>query len=212
MDEVFIETNLSEWQRRAVAERCGLVIRALNLLRKYKSQFKSITELANSVAEIVGEIEFAAGKVVCIDPSTLLRKSGRYRLLLDAFLYNGGGGGNREDYFSQDPIANHVIDSLRAEILVLKLELRDKILEVEKVTRESCSAEGVAAGGADVNVVVAPMARVVKVLLDLTLASEVFRFDSARQELLHIGRSRRVAVSASELAPYLNYVSSRASE
>ncbi|MBB2496465.1 hypothetical protein [Aquipseudomonas ullengensis] len=205
--------NFSSWQQHRVLERRALVIDALDFLRKHKAKFDSITELANSVAEIVAEKECRVEDKSQLNPSTLLRRTGGYRLLLDAFIYSDlQYKGQQDKYNSSDPVANHLIMALKAENLNLKDKLCRKDSELKALSQKSSLYERANCNAVDASIIIAPMARVVRLLLDAALATNSFRFDSSNHELLYVGRARRVAVSTADLSPYLNYLRTRPPE
>lgn len=203
-------SNFLSWQSDKVHRRRGYVMDAIVRFRKYKSKFSSISDMAAVIAEEVTakELDLKLGKG--IDSSTLLRRAGPYRTLLDAFFmeinyssYSSGGG-----YSSTDPVANRIILANKVEIseLTHKLELlgvelqrlRSKLVVYESQSKQITNQSSDSA--------IDSMAGVVKLLFDLLLQTDYFTFDSELSSVVMVGRSRRVVVSSNELAPYLNYV------
>lgn len=154
------------------------------------------------------ELDLRLGKG--INSSTLLRRAGPYRTLLDAFFmeinydnYSNGG-----EYSSTDPVANRIVLANKVEIseLTHRLELLGAELQRLRSKLVVYESQGKQITNQSSDAAIDSMAGVVKVLFGLLLQTDYFTFDPELSSIVMVGRSRRVVVSSSELAPYLNYM------
>lgn len=203
-------SNFSGWQSENILRRRGHVLDVIERLRKYKSKFSSITELAKFIADEVSSAESKSGFANKIDSSTLLRRSGPYRALLDSFFidislsaYCAGDG-----YISTDAVANRILLSKSLEISSVSKSLS---VALDEIVRLKCTIGSLKNNKLDsdfisTDVLVHSMARVAEILFEILLSTDYFEFDSGAGNIILVGRSRKIVVSSTDLAPYLNYV------
>lgn len=197
-------SNFAKWQHAKVSSRMELLRSVLVSAEKYKTKFDSITSLAKMVAERIMELEGYDGNEVCkpLSYTTLLRKNGPYRSLLESYLLKVGVTLVDSSKYLDDPVFQRILDSKDTELDNLKIKHR-RLQDTIKAKTERSLAEFSPLGiSSDERQALGEAAQHI---FNLLLSTGVYKFDQASGEVLYVARVRRVALSRDKIATFLNW-------
>ena len=138
---------------------------------------------------------------------TLLRKKGKYRSLLDAYMIDRDGVEVHAS-LNADPAGARVLESYK-----LKLKQSEMLVERQKkkiAKLESTRISSKFPGDHSLHAVfdssqVDAMGRVTSIFFEMLLSTDYFKFDEATGDILAVTRARKVIIPASDIAVYLNW-------
>jgi hypothetical protein len=207
----FKKSNFSIWQVDKVDSRKKEIVSILKDLKIYKSSIVGVTDLSKSIIEKLEEVEASQRGSETpahrLNPSTLLRRKGPYRILLDNFLLERDGVGS---YFmpASDAVGERVLSSYRTKLQVsagLVARLQNRIESLEKYTNAHIAPHGTQELKLFERSQVDAMGKVATIFFQLLLSTDYCKYDEVTGDVLAISRARKVLVPASELSVYLNW-------
>lgn len=206
-----LRSNFSTWQENCVDEKTRKVISILKDMSEFKTPAMKVTDLAKFISDkmtkdIVGTNSDASDPCV-LDFTTLLRKAGKYRPIIDSYMLEREGF---ENYALRDidPVIGNLLESHKvrlkqSNVLVKRLQEKVSQLEADKAALNSVAniIPNSHSGWGQLNA----MGKVASIFFDLLLSTDYCKFDEATGDVLAVGRARRVLLPASDIAVYLNW-------
>ncbi|MFJ3429736.1 MULTISPECIES: hypothetical protein [Pseudomonas] len=206
-----LRSNFSTWQENCVDEKTRKVISILKDMSEFKTPAMKVTDLAKFISDkMIKDLEGAnsdASDPCVLDFTTLLRKAGKYRPIIDSYMLEREGF---ENYALRniDPIIGNLLESHKvrlkqSNVLVKRLQEKVSQLEADKAALNSVAniIPNSNSGWDQLNA----MGKVASIFFDLLLSTDYCKFDEATGDLLAVGRARRVLLPASDIAVYLNW-------
>ena len=206
-----LRSNFSTWQENCVDEKTRKVISILKDMSEFKTPAMKVTDLAKFISDkMIKDLEGAnsdASDPCVLDFTTLLRKAGKYRPIIDSYMLEREGF---ENYALRniDPIIGNLLESHKvrlkqSNVLVKRLQEKVSQLEADKAALNSIAniIPNSNSGWDQLNA----MGKVASIFFDLLLSTDYCKFDEATGDVLAVGRARRVLLPASDIAVYLNW-------
>lgn len=206
-----LRSNFSTWQENCVDEKTRKVISILKDMSEFKTPAMKVTDLAKFISDkMIKDLEGAnsdASDPCVLDFTTLLRKAGKYRPIIDSYMLEREGF---ENYALRniDPIIGNLLESHKvrlkqSNVLVKRLQEKVSQLEADKAALNSVAniIPNSNSGWDQLNA----MGKVASIFFDLLLSTDYCKFDEATGDVLAVGRARRVLLPASDIAVYLNW-------
>ncbi|HBO4312266.1 TPA: hypothetical protein L4V00_001830 [Pseudomonas aeruginosa] len=194
-----------------VEERVVFIAGRLNFYKRNGVSFSGLTKLAYCIAAdlTTHEAKTEMGRSP-INHSTLMRRNGKYYQLLKSHLHEQSLAEGGDDFSALDPIAKRHVQLKDVELLRLRREvkrLQDKLCAYVSFGVPEISGVPYKYNYPEVNKGVSDsMGAVAKIFFDMLVDTEQFKFDQESGDLLHVGRSRRVALAARDMSCFLNWV------
>lgn len=206
-----LRSNFSTWQENCVDEKTRKVISILKDMSEFKTPAMKVTDLAKFISDkMIKDLEGAnsdASDPCVLDFTTLLRKAGKYRPIIDSYMLEREGF---ENYALRniDPVIGNLLESHKvrlkqSNVLVKRLQEKVSQLEADKAALNSVAniIPNSNSGWDQLNA----MGKVASIFFDLLLSTDYCKFDEATGDVLAVGRARRVLLPASDIAVYLNW-------
>jgi hypothetical protein len=206
-----LKSNFSTWQENCVDEKTRKVISILKDMSEFKTPAMKVTDLAKFISDkMTNDLEGTksdASDPCVLDFTTLLKRAGKYRPIIDSYMLQREGF---ENYALRniDPVIGNVLESYKVRLKqsnVLVKRLQEKVSQLEADKAALNSVANIIPNGHNGWDQLNAMGKVTSIFFDLLLSTDYCKFDDATGDVLAVGRARRVLLPASDIAVYLNW-------
>lgn len=206
-----LSSNFSTWQENCVDEKTRKVISILKDMSEFKTPPMKVTDLAKFISDkMIKDLEGTnsdSSDSCVLDFTTLLRRAGKYRPIIDSYMLQIEGFENFA-LRNIDPVIGNVLESHKVRLRqsnVLVKRLQEKVSQLEADKAALNSVANVIPDGHNGWDQLNAMGKVASIFFDLLLSTDYCKFDEATGDVLAVGRARRVLLPASDIAVYLNW-------
>ncbi|WP_062390197.1 hypothetical protein [Pseudomonas abietaniphila] len=205
------ESNFAPWQKNSVDARESKLISILKDMKELKTPSMKVTALARLIADRMQRDQMSVNSssepYAAVDETTLLRKNGKYRPLIDAYILERDGLDSYA-YVNADPIASRVLESYKIRLkqsgLVIE-RLKSKLVKLEAASNRLQKINNTSLHKVSLDSQVDAMGKVASIFFEMLLSTDYCKFDEATGDILAVARSRKILISASDIAVYLNW-------
>jgi len=206
-----LRSNFSSWQEACVDERTKKVISILKDMSEFNTPAMKVTDLAKFISDKMAKdlesFKSDASEPCVLDFTTLLKRKGKYRPIIDSYMLQREGF---ENYALRniDPVVGNVLESHKVRLKqssVLVKRLQEKVSQLEADKAALNSVANIIPNGHNGWDQLNAMGKVASIFFDLLLSTDYCKFDEGTGDVLAVGRARRVLLPASDIAVYLNW-------